>query len=386
MLGANRNTSALPVLLARGKGDGTFNAPLAFAHDTFSWAVAAGDFNGDGLADAVATTDNGRTVSVYLGHSATGLASHVRYGNYLVPAPPAIADFTGDGILDLALAANPLLLLKGRGDGTFIAGQLAIVFNNSSTNVSVGPVTVQGPDSGSFSAAQQCSTTVPPAGVCRIAVNFSPTTAGAKSASLEIMTSDGPLSVALSGNGTIPPPVAVADSYSVLEDSVLNVPPPSVRANDSNAGSAALSAVLIDSPSHGLLTLNPDGSFVYTPAANFNGSDGFTYQLSDGTTDANVAAVSLTVSSINDVPIASDGSLTVDEDTTGSGTLTASDVDNTGLDICTGSRQWQQGHGDDYQCCDWRLHLFAECQRNRQRKNIYVQGQRRRGRSRTSPR
>ena len=43
--------------------------------------------------------------------------------------------------------------------------------------------------------------------------------------------------------------------------------------------------MLASGPSHGTLTLNANGSFTYTPAANFNGSDSFTYRASDGTLD-----------------------------------------------------------------------------------------------------
>ena len=43
------------------------------------------------------------------------------------------------------------------------------------------------------------------------------------------------------------------------------------------------------------MTLNADGSFTYTPAANFNGTDSFTYTASDGTADSNVATVTITV-------------------------------------------------------------------------------------------
>jgi len=68
-------------------------------------------------------------------------------------------------------------------------------------------------------------------------------------------------------------PVAVNDSYSTNEDTVLTVAAPGVLANDSDQDGNSLSAVVVTGPTHGSLTLNADGSFTYTPAANYNGSD-----------------------------------------------------------------------------------------------------------------
>ena len=48
-------------------------------------------------------------------------------------------------------------------------------------------------------------------------------------------------------------------------------------------GEHALTAVLVSGPAHGTLTLNADGSFTYTPDANYSGPDSFTYRASDGT-------------------------------------------------------------------------------------------------------
>ena len=53
-------------------------------------------------------------------------------------------------------------------------------------------------------------------------------------------------------------------------------------ANDTDMDGDALTAVLVSGPAHGTLTLNPDGSFTYTPAANYNGADTFTYKANDG--------------------------------------------------------------------------------------------------------
>ena len=52
--------------------------------------------------------------------------------------------------------------------------------------------------------------------------------------------------------------------------------------NDSDADGDSLSAMLATGPAHGRLTLNADGSFIYTPDANYNGADSFTYRANDG--------------------------------------------------------------------------------------------------------
>ena len=62
------------------------------------------------------------------------------------------------------------------------------------------------------------------------------------------------------------------------------------------------------------MTLNADGSFTYTPNANFNGTDSFTYTASDGTADSNVATVTITVDAVNDAPVAVNDAATTDED------------------------------------------------------------------------
>jgi VCBS repeat-containing protein len=110
-------------------------------------------------------------------------------------------------------------------------------------------------------------------------------------------------------------PVAVDDSYSTNEDTVLNVAAPGVLGSDTDADGDALHAVLVDGPAHGSLTLNADGSFSYSPATTYNGGDSFTYQANDGTADSNVATVTITVNPVNDAPVAEDDSYSTDEDT-----------------------------------------------------------------------
>ena len=98
-------------------------------------------------------------------------------------------------------------------------------------------------------------------------------------------------------------PVAVADSYTNNGGGDLSVPAESgVLANDTdiNLGQPGivLSTILVSNPANGLLTLNADGSFTYTPDAGFIGTDTFRYRTHDGYVDsANIASVSILVTS-----------------------------------------------------------------------------------------
>src|SRR5262249_55055220 len=91
-----------------------------------------------------------------------------------------------------------------------------------------------------------------------------------------------------------------------------------VLENDTDPEDDTLTASVVSNPAHGTLTLNGNGSFTYTPAANYNGPDSFTYVANDGTSDGNTATVSLTVNAVNDAPVAPNDSFTVSQ----GGTLT----------------------------------------------------------------
>ena len=87
---------------------------------------------------------------------------------------------------------------------------------------------------------------------------------------------------------------------------------------------------IVSEPSNG--TLTQDGkSIVYSPNANYNGSDSFTYKANDGTDDSNTATVSITVTAVNDAPVSEDISSTTDEDTEKEITLKATDVEGSDL-------------------------------------------------------
>ena len=123
--------------------------------------------------------------------------------------------------------------------------------------------------------------------------------------------------VTITVNTVNDPPKANNDSYSTNEDTTLNVSAPGVLANDSDPDGDPLTAILRSGPSDGSLTLNSNGSFTYKPDADFNGTDSFTYVANDGTSDSNVATVTITVNPVVDPPIADAGpDQTVGENTT----------------------------------------------------------------------
>jgi VCBS repeat-containing protein len=117
-------------------------------------------------------------------------------------------------------------------------------------------------------------------------------------------------------------PVAAGNSYTTAEDTPLVIAAPGVLGNDSDADADALNALLVSGPAHGSLTLNSDGSFTYTPVANYAGADAFTYNVTDGTFTTGPISVALTVTPVNDPPAGTadgaGGSYTIGED----GTLT----------------------------------------------------------------
>jgi VCBS repeat-containing protein len=103
------------------------------------------------------------------------------------------------------------------------------------------------------------------------------------------------------------------DTYAIDEDTPLEVATPGVLANDRDAGAEPLTATLVDGPSHGTLALQADGSFRYTPAADYNGSDSFTYRASDGRLSPE-AMVSITVNPVQDAPVVTEDSYVMSKD------------------------------------------------------------------------
>ncbi|MCA9200306.1 MAG: tandem-95 repeat protein, partial [Planctomycetales bacterium] len=139
---------------------------------------------------------------------------------------------------------------------------------------------------------------------------YEPTSGFQGSVSFEYQVSDGAQSSI--GTATIivnNRPVAQDDQYQVDEEQTLTVTADvGVLANDADANSDPLTAVLRSAPSNGSVTLNSDGSFEYLPNANFAGTDSFTYVANDNLSDSEVATVTIEVANMNDSPVANNDS------------------------------------------------------------------------------
>ena len=129
-------------------------------------------------------------------------------------------------------------------------------------------------------------------------------------------------------------PAASADSASVAEDGTVSIP---VLANDTDADNDTLTVSAVTQGTHGSVTINPDKIVTYTPAANFNGSDSFTYTISDGHGGTATASVNVTVTPVNDAPVANADAATTPEDTAVTASVLANDTDLDGHTLSVAS-------------------------------------------------
>jgi hypothetical protein len=111
------------------------------------------------------------------------------------------------------------------------------------------------------------------------------------------------------------PPAATDDAWTTAADALLSENTHGVLANDSDPEDDPLTAVLVSGPQHGVLHLAADGSFAYTPATGFSGTDTFVYQASDGVARSAPATVTIRVTA----PVLSEPTATNDVYQTASG-------------------------------------------------------------------
>ena len=97
-------------------------------------------------------------------------------------------------------------------------------------------------------------------------------------------------------------PVAVDDSFTGRKT---QSPDGHLTGNDTPSGDGGNVWSLATGPSHGTVVVNPDGTFTYTPNANYNGPDSFTYTITDADGSTSTATVTIDVTPVDDVPVTS---------------------------------------------------------------------------------
>jgi hypothetical protein len=132
------------------------------------------------------------------------------------------------------------------------------------------------------------------------------------------------------------PPTATAQSLSMFEDGTV---PITLAGSDPDGN--PLSYSIVNGPTHGTLT-GVAPALTYQPAANYSGGDSFTFRVNDGQADSPFATVAIAVQAINDAPVATGESYTVQSGATL--TVTApgllsndTDIDSVGLTTVLGS-------------------------------------------------
>ncbi len=122
-------------------------------------------------------------------------------------------------------------------------------------------------------------------------------------------------------------PVAASDAATTAEDTPIIV---NVTANDTDVDGTidGSSVVIVSGAASGEAVVKPDGTVEYTPDSNYHGSDSFAYEVQDNNgATSNTATVNLTITPVNDIPVANSDSFTVAKNTTSNIDVTANDTD-----------------------------------------------------------
>ncbi len=126
----------------------------------------------------------------------------------------------------------------------------------------------------------------------------------------------GPVTVSLTVNGVNDAPTGLSDSYSTLEENTLTVGAPGVLSNDTDPDNDRLTVELVSAVTSGVLILDSNGSFEYSPVTDWHGTTQFSYRAFDGVAYTDTVVVQLVVTSVNDAPIAAHDHYSLHEDST----------------------------------------------------------------------
>ncbi|MFT4546989.1 MAG: VCBS repeat-containing protein [Pseudoalteromonas tetraodonis] len=158
-------------------------------------------------------------------------------------------------------------------------------------------------------------------------------------------------------------PTGVAQSYSTPEDQALSVG--AVQgvlqgAQDVDNAPGQLTATLESDVGEGSLVLNPSGAFTYSPRANFNGSDSFTYRVSDGVAESEIHTTTLTVTAVDDAPVAAADSYTIEENNQLQVTVAQDGGGNNDVPLISAGAAWKYLDDGSDQGVGWIATTFSD--------------------------
>ena len=284
-----------------------------------SITLTGSDVDGDRLTFAVTTPPAHGVLS--------GTAPSLVYtpeANY--HGPDSFAFTANDGILTSELALVSITVTSVN-DAPVATAQAVTLLEDTSANITLTGSDVDG-DGMTFAV-----TTPPAHGVLSgtvLSLVYTPETNYNGPDSFAFTANDGTLTSAPAlVSITVTPgnraPVATAQSVTLLEDASAHI-----MLTGSDVDGDGLTFAATTPPAHGTVTgIAPN--LTYTPAADYHGSDSFTFTANDGTLSSAPALVSITVTPVNDAPVATAQSVTLLEDGTANITLMGSDIDGDSL-------------------------------------------------------
>ncbi|MDB5384678.1 MAG: repeat-containing protein [Planctomycetaceae bacterium] len=215
----------------------------------------------------------------------------------------------------VTLSTNLNTAVSGTLTGTDSNGD-TLTFSAGSTAATHGTVTIN--SNGSFT--------------------FTPTTGFTGAATFSYKANDGSLN---SNNATVTINVGSANVAPVVNSVTLSTNlntavSGTLTGTDANSDALTFSAGSI-AATHGTVTINPNGSFTFTPTTGFTGAATFSYKANDGSLNSNDATVTINVGSANVAPVVNAVTLSTNSNTAVSGTLTGTDANGDALTFSAGS-------------------------------------------------
>jgi uncharacterized repeat protein (TIGR01451 family) len=366
---ANYGANSATVFIGDGIGHFTASGTLPVGEAPLS--IASADFDGDAVADLAVANSASNDVTVLRGDGNGGFVTAMTYTAGLAARALTIADFNADGKPDFGVASantnDARLFLNTTG-----VADLSVSITDS-VPAAVGgqrlTYTIAVTNHGPSPVAGATVTDIAPPNLtdvswtCTASPGSSCTAGGSGSIADTISIGDHGVVVYAMG-GTVPSgatgfvqntvtvsmpssgvdpnlannsatdtdnlgdnhaPVASGQSVGSTEDTST---PITLVANDSDGN--PLTWTIVTAPAHGTLAGSAP-SVTYTPAAGFHGNDSFTFKVSDGLAESNVATVNLTIASVNDVPSATPQTVSTSQDTSLPITLAGVDTDGDSL-------------------------------------------------------